>query len=99
MNDEDRKKQKALLESLEGTFPGIEIEFQEEPSPGLSSYYIRPDLKTQWIIKVTDECLMNNRLSQIIEAIRTEGIQIMMDNPNEQVVLYQDFSFKVGKND
>lgn len=96
MNDDDQKKQQALLLSLEGFFSGIKVEFQREPGRGVSSYYVRPDLKTQWIIKVTDECIMNNRLSQIVEAVQTEGAEIMMANPNEEVVLYQDFTFRVG---
>ena len=95
MNDDDKKKVQALLSSLEGMFQGVEIKFQSEPNRRLSCYYIRPDLATQWIIEVTDECIVNHPLSQIIEAIRTEGMEIMMANPNKEVVLYQDFTFRV----
>ncbi len=99
MDDIDRRKQQGILSSLQSNFPGIEVIFEWEPERRLSSYYIRPDTETQWIIKVTDDCIVNNSLATMLQEILTEGMEMIMKSPNVEHILYKNIAFHRSERD
>lgn len=97
MDDRNKKKVQEIFECLERYYPDTEIVSERQAGRMLSNFYIRIDLGVQYILKVTDECVMDNSLSSILHAVTTECLAAMTDNPNHEVVLYKDLHLEVGQ--
>ena len=95
MNDEDFKRADEISIFLSTMFLDCEIDRHRESGRGLSCYYIKCDVKTQLILKITDECIMDKQTSEIQQVIESKCIPVMKQNENMVVVLFNDFRMEI----
>jgi len=97
MNDNDNKKVDEIMACLERHYPDTEIVQGRQQGRLLSSFHIRISSGVQYILKVTDECVMDNSLSALLQTVSSECLAAMTENPNQEVVLFKDLHLEVGE--
>ena len=93
----DQEKLENILIELNEIFPVTEIEPHRQVGRGLHCFYVRPSVQEQMILKITDECLMNNPLDKLLDAIKRRCLSAMKENLNMEVVLFNDMHIEVNE--
>lgn len=94
MNEEDFAKTDEIAGYLEERFPDFELERDRNVGRGLSAFYLNINMRGRMILKITDECIMDNDLVDILNAIDRRCIPTMQASLNQEVVLYNDLQIE-----
>ena len=95
MNEEDSRKTDSIAEYLFSKYPESDCERERDMTRGLNCYYINMDGSDRLILKITDECIMDNDLESIKQKIESRCIPVMTENINKIVVLFNDFHVEI----
>jgi len=76
-------------------FPEHSFEQERKINRGVNSFYIRPNKNQQYILTVTDECLMDHDIEKILGLVSSNK-QLIVESEGKELVLYTSLQFAVN---
>ena len=95
MTEDDFEKTDALAQFITAKYPNAQMERSKEAGRGLSSYYLNFDNNNYLVLKITDECVMDNQLEEIKKHIESRCFPAMEQNQGMAIVLFSNFHIEI----
>lgn len=93
---DDSEKVGLIKRFFAQSYPESEIVLKHDFSRGLHSFYLNDTPEGRLIFKISEECIEDNNIDYILEAIKSRAIDVLESNPGQEVLLYKNFNIEVN---